>query len=212
VTPPLAVGLVVGLTGLSLFGASALRACGLPPPLTRWVAAVVGGLAYLVAIRWLDVWSAVALSALALGLIALLRARRATLLSGLRWSSQQQSRAELGYPAAATIALVVGWAVRGDPWLAALAIAFMAWGDASAGLVRGLNERSRPHAVAASAAMAAVSLGAAWLLYPSVAGAAAAVVATAAEAFWPLTRSRLSDSWPVVAAALAVTAFIEGGI
>jgi dolichol kinase len=210
VTPWLAIVLVLLLTGASLTAAGALRDRGVAPHVTRWVAAVVGGLAYLIAVLWLDAWSAVALSVLSVLAIALLRMRRSSLLKGLRWSARETSRAELGYPAAASLALAVGWAALNDPWLAFLAIAFMAWGDASAGLVRGFKEDSLGHTVAASAAMAAVSLCSAWLIYPSVAGAAAALGATGAEALWPLTRSKLSDSWPVVGSALGLVIVIGG--
>jgi dolichol kinase len=205
-----AIGLVLGLTAVSLGAAGALRERGATPSTTRWVAAVIAGFAYLVAVWWLDVWTAIALSTLSLLAIAVLRSRRSTLLKGLRWSAREESRAELGFPAAATVALAVGWAVHDDPWLAFLAIAFMAWGDASAGLVRGLKEGWLPGTVGASATMLIVSLVSVWLVYPSVAAVAAAVVATSAEAFWPLTSGRLSDSWPVVGSALGVIIFLGG--
>lgn len=195
------------LTGASLGAANVLRDHGAPPSLTRWVASVVGGLAYLVAVLWLDVWSAVALSGLSVLFIAMVRMRRASLLRGLRGSAGDEPRSELGYPAAATVALLVGWAALGNPRLAFVAIVFMAWGDASAGLVRGRMADSWWQAIAASLTMLGVSLGSAWLFYPSVAGLAAAVAATCVEALWPLTRSKLSDNWPVVASALGLMAF-----
>src|SRR5919202_4816809 len=140
-----AIVLVLGMTTLSLVVASVLRDRGVPPPATRWVASTLGGLAYLVAVLWLDRSTALALSAVALLTVAPLRARRASLLRGLRWSPRERSRAELGYCAAATLALAVGWAARQDPRVALLAILFMAWGDASAGLVRDARPGSLPH-------------------------------------------------------------------
>jgi hypothetical protein len=204
----LAIGLVLVMAALSLVAASLLRDRGVPPPTTRWLASVIGGFAYVVAVNWLDAGIALALSAVCLAVVAALRARRPCLLRGLRLSPRRESRAELGYPAAATLALAVGCVARHDPRLALVAIACMAWGDASAGLVRDWRPGSLPHRVAASAAMLSVSLASAWLLYPSVAGVAAAFAATGAEALWPLTRSSLSDSWPVVGTALAVITLV----
>ncbi|MBM2827243.1 MAG: hypothetical protein HW403_1307 [Dehalococcoidia bacterium] len=163
-------------------------------------------------VLWLDVWVAIALSALSLLLIWALRSWRACLLRGVRGGPEgEDPRSEMEFPAAATVALAVGWGALHDPWMAFLAIAFMAWGDASAGLVRAWMNGSRYQAITASAAMLSVSLGSVWIFHPSVAGAAAAVTATFAEAFWPLTRSRLNDSWPVVGSAIGLMALDRVG-
>ena len=206
----LKIVLIIILTGLGLGFAGVLRDRGVSPAVTRWLASLIGGLAYLVTVRWLDVWSAVAISALTVLLIAGLRRWRAGLLRGLRESVREQSRAELGFPAAATAALAIGWGLFHDPGLAFVAIAFMAWGDGAAGLVRGWRSASTVRNIAASATMLSVSLGSAWLIYPSTAGAAAAVVATGVEAVWPITGSRLSDSWPVVGSTLGLILLLGG--
>jgi dolichol kinase len=209
-TQMVAIGLVLAIIGVSLGGANTLRDRGVPQPVTRWVASALGSLGYLIAVVWLDAWVAVGLSAFGIVLIAALRARRASLLRGLRGPGRTASRAELGYPAAATVALAIGWGLLDDRWLACLAIAFMAWGDASAGLVRGWIGYAGLRSATASAAMLSVCLGAVWLLYPSPAGVAGALAATCAESFWPLTRNKLSDNWSVVASALGTTSTLGG--
>ena len=210
VSSPVAIGLVLLIVGAGLGLANALRDRGAPDGVTRWVASVAGGLAYVVAIAWLDPITAIAVSALCALVLALLRAKGATFLRGLRASAAEQSRAELGYPAAATAALALGWATHHGPWLSFAAIAFMAWGDASAGLVRRLLPPGRSQSVAASAAMLCVCALTAALFYRSLAGFAAAVLASVAEAVWPFARSRISDNWAVVASGLGVMIFLGG--
>jgi hypothetical protein len=99
-----AIVLVVALTGTSLGAANVLRDRAGPTALTRWTASVIGGLAYLVAVLWLEPWMALVLSVSGLVFIALLRLRGTSALRGLR-STSSADRAELGYPAAAAAAL-----------------------------------------------------------------------------------------------------------
>src|SRR5207237_1109776 len=143
---------------------------------------VIGGIGYLGAISWLDRWTAIVLSASALVLIAGLQRRGTSQLRGLRGTRSAESRAELGYPGAATAAMAIGWGALEQPLLALLPIVFMAWGDASAGLARGLVGDARLQAAAASAAMLAVSLGCVAGFHAGIAGGIAALGATAAEA------------------------------
>jgi hypothetical protein len=205
----LAAGLALLSCGVSLTAANLLSDRGAPAPVSRWVAGSIGGFGYLAAITWLDVWMALSLSAAALLAISALRMYGASHLRGLRGSAPSGSRAELGYPAAATLAIAIGWGALGQPRLALLPIAFMAWGDASAGLARWLAG-ARLQAAAASTAMLAVSLACVAALHAGLAGVIAALGATAAEGLWPLTRSRISDNWPVAGSALGLLILIGG--
>jgi len=207
-----AIGLVLAMVALGLGLANALRDRGAPQGVTRWIASVVGGFAYLLSVFWLDAGAAIVLSAICAALIAAMRFRHAGLLRGLRTDAGEASRAELGYPAAATTALVVGWAMLGNPWLSFVAIAFMAWGDASAGLARMFMANSRYQTLAALATMLSVSVVCAWLFYPTTASLAAAVTASAAEAMWPLTGIKISDNWAVVGSATAVMMLLGGNL
>jgi hypothetical protein len=173
----------------------------------------MGGAAFLIAVLWLDVWAAVALSGvLALSIIGIrLGYRRG--LRGISRGPQNRDWAETAYPVAATVSLVVGWGLLGDRWLAFLPIAFMAWGDSVAGLVRGLarwNGR-RMDVWLPSIAMLCVCLTAALLIQPYWIGAAGAVVATAAERSRLIANRVWDDSWVpddsvIVAASLSVMA------
>ena len=70
--------------------------------------------AFLTAVLWLDVWPAVAIAASLTGMIAFLRLGLGHQLDGVTSEGRSQVWAEITFPAAGTLSLVVGWAVLGD--------------------------------------------------------------------------------------------------
>ena len=130
---------ISGIVFLALTGLAASNFAydrGVPGNVSRFVAPALGGFAFLVAVLWLDAWTAITVSGvLALSVLALrLGFRRG--LRGVKGSLSTQDWAEITYPMAGTLSLAVGWGLLGDKWLAFLPIAFMAWGDSAAGLAR----------------------------------------------------------------------------
>jgi len=150
---------------------------------SRRIAPVMGGAAYLAAIMWLDLPTAASvLGALTL-LVVTLRLGFRHWLRGVKGNRRSQDWSEITYPVAATVSVVVGWGLVGDKWLGFMPVAFLAWGDSAAGLVRDMWERvSRLWPLAA---MLVVCLGAAALMQPYWIGAVGALVATAAERYRP---------------------------
>ena len=196
---------VVTLATAGLLTSNFLFDKGLHGSLTRRIPGVLGGLAYLIAVLWLDPWTATALSG-ALGLfILVLRCGFRRGLRGVRGSLPSQVWAEVTYPVAGTVSLAVGWVLLGDRWLAFVPIAFMAWGDSAAGLTRNLSFRrgmavnTVPPAVMLTACLA---IGA--LFQPYWIGAVGAIFAAAAERFSPRVLGVRDDNWTVVAASLTV--------
>ena len=110
---------------------------GVTNSLSRYVAPILGGVAFLVAVLWLDIWTATVLScAMALFILAVrLGFRRG--LRGVEGNLPTQAWAEVTYAMGGTASLAAGWGVLGDRWLAFLPIAFMAWGDSAAGASEG---------------------------------------------------------------------------
>ena len=98
---------------------------------------------------------------------------------------------EITFGLAGVASLAVGWGWLGYPRLGFLPIAFMAWGDSTAGLVRATFRQSNVASVWSSLGMAAVCLGAAFLYQPYWIGAVGAVAATIAER----KRPRLGVWW-----------------
>lgn len=107
---------------------------------------------------------------------------------------------------AGAASIAVGWGLLGDRWLAFVPIAFMAWGDNAAGIVRAGFLTGRERDPWPSTAMLAVCLGAAALYQPYWIGALGAVAATAAERFRPIAHPLWDDNWAIVAASLSVMA------
>ena len=164
---------------------------GVANSISRYVAPILGGVAFLVAVLWLDAWTAIILSgAMALFILAVRLGFRQG-LRGVRGNLPSQAWSEVNYALGGTASLAIGWGLLGDRWLAFAPIAFMAWGDSTVGLVRAMLWRSNVASVWPSLGMLAVCLGAAFLYQPYWIGAVGAVAATIAER----KRPRLGVWW-----------------
>ena len=224
----LAISGIIVLSLCGLVGANLLYDRGAPDSLPRRVAHALGGAAFLLAVLWLEAWTAVALSgALALSVVAL-RLGYPRGLRGLRRSVESGDWAETAFLIAATASLAIGWALLGDRWLGFAPIAFMAWGDTVAGLTRSVIRRGgRPALLRArvwridlaevwpSTAMLGVCLAAALLFQPYWVGASGAIVATAAERSRLVAHRIWDDNWlpddpVIVAGSLAVMGLLAG--
>ena len=199
-----AVGGVASVAGAGLMASNILYDRGVANSLSRYVAPILGGVAFLVAVLWLDAWTATVLSGAMslLILVARLGFRRG--LRGVKGNLPTQAWSEVTYALAGTASLAIGWGLLGDRWFAFLLIAFMAWGDSTAGLARAMRWRSNVARLWPSVGMAAVCLGAALFYQPYWIGAAGAVAATIAERKRPRLGVWWDDNAQVVAVSLAV--------
>ena len=205
-----AVSGVVSLAVAGLLASNLLYDRGVPGSLSRYVAPILGGAAYLVAVLWADVGTATSLSGvLGLGILALRVGFRRG-LRGVKGSLPTQAWAEVTYATAGTTSLAVGWGLLGDRWLAFLPIAFMAWGDSVAGVLRASLWRDRVASLWPSVAMLGVCLVVAAFYQFYWIGALGAVVATAAERRRPVVLSLWDDNLHLVALSLAVMAGLSG--
>lgn len=192
----------IAITGLA--ASNILYDRGLANSLSRCVAPILGGVAFLAAVLWLDAWTATALSGgMALFILALrLRFRRG--LCGVGGNLPSQAWSEATYAFGGTAALAIGWGLMGDKWLAFLPIAFMAWGDSIAGLARATIWRENRSSLWPSVAMFGICLAAAALYQPYWIGGLGAIAATAAERRRPRILTFWDDNAHVVALSLGV--------
>ena len=199
-----AVGGIASVAVAGLMASNLLYDRGVANSQSRYVAPILGGVAFLVAVLWLDVWTATVLSgAMALFILAVrLGFRRG--LRGVRGNLPSQAWSEVTYAMAGTASLAVGWGLLGDRWLAFLPIAFMAWGDSIAGLARATICHKKRASLWPSVAMFGVCLAATALYQPYWIGALGAIVATAAERRRPMVHALWDDNVHVVALSLAV--------
>ncbi len=195
---------IVLLALLGLAASNFLHDRGTNDYLSRRVPAVFGGVAFLVAVLWLDPWTAVTLSGVMTLFILVLRLGFRRGLRGVRGSLPAEAWAEITYLMVGTAGLAIGWGLLGDKWLAFVPIAFMAWGDSAAGLVRATTWGRNVPSIWPSFAMLGVCLVAAGLFQPYWIGAAGAVIATAAERLVPRSATVWDDNLNVVPASLAV--------
>ena len=201
---------VIAIVICALAGSNFLYDHGVPSFISRRFAPVVGGFAYLVAIIWLEKWTAIILCGILTLFILLLRLRFRESLRGLSGAHPAQTWAEITFVVAGTLTMLIGWGILGNKWLAFMPIAFLAWGDTAAGIARdiiGLDvKKSSWHMVA----MFVICLAAVAIWYhPFWIGAIGAVVATLAERYRPGVLPYWDDNFNLTAASLAVMAVLE---
>ena len=205
-----AVSGIAFLALAGLIGSNFAYDRGVPSNVSRFVAPVLGGAAFLVAVLWLDAWTAITVSGVLTLSILVLRLGFRRGLRGVRGSLPTQDWAEITYPMAGTLSLAVGWGLLGDKWLAFLPIAFMAWGDSAAGLARATVWRGNVASVWPSFGMLGISLIAASLYQPYWIGVLGAVAATVAERRRPMILTIWDDNLHVVGMSLAVMGVLTG--
>jgi dolichol kinase len=199
----LTVFLAVG--GLAL--AKRMRNRGVQVQWSRRLLGIAGGFTFLVAVLWLEAWTAVAITASLTGMIFLLRFGLGHQLEGVTSDGESQVWAEITYPAAGALSLAIGWGILGDRWLAFTPIAFMAWGDGASGMVREIFIwRRRYPSRWPSVAMLVACLASALFYQPYWIAAAAALTAAVTEFYSPRIRWIRDDNLSVVLASLAVMA------
>ena len=203
------MGGVVTLAVAGLAGSNLAYDRGIPSSTSRYLAPILGGFAFLAAVMWLDVWTAVAVSGVMCLMILVLRLGFRRGLRGVEGSRPTQAWSEVTYASAGLLSLVLGWGLLGNEWLAFLPIAFMAWGDSVCGLARATFWRNNVASMAPSVAMLGVCLAAAVLFQPYWIGALGALVATAAERRRPMVLTFWDDNIHVVAVAIAVMAVLS---
>ena len=201
---------VVGLALIGVVSSNALYDRGLDSSVSRSVTSGLGGVAFLIAVLWLDAWSAVALAgAVAISVLGL-RIGFRRLLRGSTGRLPSQAWAEVTYALAGTASLAIGWGLLGDRWLAFLPIAFMAWGDNAAGPARATIWRRNVAASGPSVGMLAVCLGTAALFQPYWIGAAGAIVATTVERYSPRLLGSRDDNLVLMAMSQGAMAVLAG--
>ncbi len=205
----LAIGAALLLVLLALATSNFLHDRG-ATSVSRSTAPLIGGVAFLIGVLWLDALTAVMLAAAMTIFLLVLRLGFRRGLRGVRGGVPESVVAEITYPAAGTLSLAIGWGLLGDKWLAFMPIAFMAWGDGVAGLARASIWRGREASAWPSVAMLGVCLAAAALYQPYWIGAVGAVVATAGERFRPIVRNVWDDNWIIVTAPLTVMSVLGG--
>ncbi len=202
---------VIALAGLVL--SNLAYDLGVPRSVSRFVAPGLAGAAFLVAVLWLDPWTAVTVSAVLTVFVFTLRVGFRRGLRGVAGNLPTQDWAEVTFAVAGTASLAIGWGLLGDRWLAFLPISFMAWGDSAAGLTRATLWRNDVASIWPSIVMLGVCLATALLFEPYWTGALGAFAATAAERRRPMALPIWDDNLHVVAislAAMGVVATIWG--
>jgi hypothetical protein len=165
---------------------------------------MVGGLAFLAQIAWLDIWTAAAVSGVLTVLVAAVRIKRGP--PAPKSGRREQSWAEVTFALAGTASIVLAGGILGDRWLAFVPIAFMAWGDNTAGLARATIWKGQPASHFPSLGMLVVCLLSSLLFRPWWIGAVGGLLATLAERYRPRLITWCDDNPLIVAISLGTMA------
>ncbi len=190
------------LVGAGLGLSNLLYDRGVPRSLARNAAPWCAGAAFLIAALSLEPGVAITLAAVLTTVLIALKIFRRSALRGVEGERASQAWSEITFGLAGVASLAVGWGWLGDPWLGFLPIAFVAWGDSTAGFMRATYWRSNVTSVWPSLGMAAICLGAAFLYQPYWIGATGAVAATIAERKRPRLGVWWDDNAQIVAVSL----------
>ncbi len=157
---------------------------GVPQYVSRKIGHTAGGICFLLApFVFHDFLLPLALAGVFALALILARLLRPATFRGVGGNGRSgDSYAEVVFAAVAVPVYLVGWQWLKEPYYAAAALLFMAWGDAATGLVRAQIYHKPVKGVWGSLAMLLVCLGLAWLLIkPFWIGVAGSVAAVAAE-------------------------------
>jgi len=197
--------LVAGAVLVGLYLSNVLYDYGVPQYISRKVGHGVGGMAYLLCVfLFSSPWYPVLLSGGFVVLLGGARFLRPSSFRGVGGTGRQHALAEVWFPIAGTLSLLIGWAWLGDPWLAVVPILFMAWGDMVTGLIRARVYGKEVKGNYGSLGMILVCLLVGALFAPYWISAVGAVVATLSEKFTPMSKGIWDDNWSIIVSSLLV--------
>lgn len=173
----------------------------------RALAGMMGGLAYCAGILWLNAWVALTVSVLVLTLLVLGVLTRRSVLGGIQGERSGQRWSEVSYLVGGTLGLV-GVILLQDWRLPLTAIGFMAWGDATASLIRTTTRGRHEGGSLPSSGMVVTCLAVAALVSPYWIGAAGALTASFVERKRLVFHSGWDDNWLIVVTSLSVMAVL----
>ena len=176
--------------------------------LTRRIVSIAGGVVYLVAVLLLDKYIALVTIVVISALVITLRLSFSQWLRGALRNPSARDYSEITYLVAGILSLSIGWGVFDDKWLGFLPVAFMAWGDDTAGLARDTICKGRQSRFWPSVVMLITCTGIAFIYHPFWVGAVGAITATITERFRINSIRFWDDNINVVVSSLVVMVII----
>jgi len=197
--------LITGLVLVGLYLSNILYDYGVPQYISRKVGHGVGGVAYLLCMLMFSTpWYPILLSGGFTLLLGGARLLRPLTFRGVGGSSRKHALAEIYFPLAGTLSLLIGWTWLGNPWLATVPILYMSFGDAVTGLIRARVYGKEVKGNWGSVGMLITCLLVGVLFTPYWIAAVGAVVATLAEKYSGLSRTWVDDNYTIQLSSLLV--------
>ena len=195
--------LIAGIVLVGLYLSNVAYDYKVPQYLSRKFGHLIGGVGYLLSVLLFSTpWYPLLLSGGFTLLLLGARLFKPDAFRGVGGSSRKHALAEIWFPLAGTLSLLIGWAWLGNPYLALVPILYMAFGDCVTGLIRSKVYGKEVKGNWGSVGMLLTCLLIGALFTPYWISAIGAVVATAVEKYTGLSRTWLDDNWSVIASSL----------
>ena len=181
--------ILIGATIVGLYLANLFYDYKIPHYISRKIGHMGGGIALLLAPFLFDTFHIPILIAAGFAILLIYaRLFKPYIFRGIGGSGRPESMAEIYFPIASILLMLVGWGIFGNPWLAIVPLSFMAFGDAITGLIREKVYGEEVKGFWGSVGMLVVCLLLAIFMSPYWIGAVGAVVATIVEKYTPTTK------------------------
>jgi len=197
--------LIAGAVLVGLWVSNILYDYQVPQYISRKIGHGVGGMGYLMCVLLFPTpWWPIIISAVFTLLLGGARLIRPSTFRGVGGSGRTHALAEVWFPLAGTLSLVVGWVWLGNPMLAVVPILYMAWGDMITGLIRSQVYGKEVKGNWGSLGMIIACLLIGMLFTPYWIAAVGAGVATLAEKYSGLSRTWVDDNYTIIVSSLIV--------
>ena len=198
---------VIVLAGLYL--ANVAYDHGVPQYLSRKIGHLAGGMALFVClVLFQEPWWPLILASGFTFLLGGTRIIRPGAFRGVGGTGRSNALAEVWFPLAATVSILVGWVWLDNPALGIVPALFMAWGDCVTGLIRSHFYGKEVKGIYGSFGMVAMCLLIAYFFEPYWIGVIGAVVATFVEKYSGLSKKWIDDNYTITLSSLAVMSLL----
>lgn len=205
---PLAV-IIMGIVLVGLYLSNLFYDYKVPQYISRKVGHFFGGVGLLLFVYFFqEPWWPLILSGGFTLLLGGARILRPSTFRGVGGTGRSHALAEIWFPLASTVSIVVGWMWLKNPFLGVVPALYMAWGDCITGLIRARIYGKEVKGIYGSGGMIIACLLIAYLFQPYWMAAVGAVVATLAEKCTPISRGMLDDNWTIIISSLTVMSLL----
>ena len=201
--------LIAGAIMVGLYLSNLMYDYKVPQYISRKIGHGVGGMGLLLLVYFFqEPWWPLVLTGGFTLLLGGARLIRPNTFRGVGGTGRSHALAEVWFPLASTISILVGWVWLNNPKLAIVPCLYMAWGDMVTGLIRSKVYGREVKGNWGSLGMLITCLLVGALFTPYWVAVVGAVVATLAEKYSGLSRTWVDDNWTIIVSSLLMMSLL----